>query len=84
MGLTIFTKIPAITLFPLVGFIVFTNNKRSFIALGLWIIPVILIPLIWPIHALYVGDLNQWQEGIDYQTARTSKPLLEAINYFFR
>ena len=30
LGLTIFTKVPAITLIPLVGFIVFTNNKRSF------------------------------------------------------
>jgi hypothetical protein len=84
LGLTIFTKIPAITLIPLVGFIVFTNNKKSFKALGLWIIPVILIPLIWPIHALYVGDFDQWQEGINYQTDRTSKPLLEAINYFYR
>jgi hypothetical protein len=84
LGLTIFTKIPAITLIPLVGFIVFTNNKKSFKALGLWIIPVILIPLIWPIHALYVGDFDQWQEGINYQTDRTSKPMLEAINYFYR
>jgi hypothetical protein len=40
--------------------------------------------MIWPIHALYVGDFDQWQEGINYQTARTSKPLLEAINYFYR
>ena len=84
LGLTIFTKIPAITLIPLVAFIVFTNNKKSFKALGLWIIPVILIPLIWPIHALYVGDFDQWKEGIDFQTDRTSKPLLEAINYFYR
>jgi hypothetical protein len=84
LGLTIFTKIPAITLIPLVGFIVFTNNKKSFKALALWIIPVILIPLIWPIHALYVGDFDQWQEGINYQTDRSSKPLLEAINYFYR
>ena len=43
LGLTIFTKIPAVTLIPLVGFIVFTNNKKSFKALGIWIIPVILI-----------------------------------------
>jgi hypothetical protein len=84
LGLTIFTKIPAITLIPLVGFIIFTNNRKSFKALGVWVIPVILIPLIWPIHALYVGDLDQWQEGMGYQTARTSKPLLEAINYFYR
>jgi hypothetical protein len=84
LGLTIFTKIPAITLIPLVGFIIFTNNKKSFKALGIWIIPVFLIPLIWPIHALYAGDFDQWQDGISFQTDRSSKPLLEAINYFYR
>ena len=70
LGLTIFTKVPAITLIPLVGFIIFTNNKKSFKALGLWIIPVILIPLIWPIHTVLAGEFDQWQDGIIYQTTR--------------
>jgi hypothetical protein len=83
LGLTIFTKIPAITLIPLIGFIVFTNNKKSFRALGIWIIPVILIPLIWPIHALSAGDFDEWQEGILYQTTRISKPLFDAVNDFY-
>jgi hypothetical protein len=83
LGLTIFAKVPAITLIPLVGFIVFTNNKRSFKALGLWVIPVILIPLIWPNHAVLVGEFDQWQEGINYQTTRPSKPLLGAIDFFY-
>ncbi|MGI8831349.1 MAG: hypothetical protein ACR2IS_01785, partial [Nitrososphaeraceae archaeon] len=81
--LTIFTKIPALTLIPLVGFIVFTNNKKSFKALGIWIIPVILIPLIWPLHAVLAGESNQLLEGINYQTSRTSKPLFDAVNDFF-
>jgi 4-amino-4-deoxy-L-arabinose transferase-like glycosyltransferase len=80
LGLTIFTKIPAITLIPLVGFIVFTNNKRSFRALGIWVIPVILIPLIWPIHALYAGDFDQWQEGITRQaTERPENSLYNSL-----
>jgi Dolichyl-phosphate-mannose-protein mannosyltransferase len=83
LGLTIFAKVPAITLIPLVGFIVFTNNKRSFKALGLWIIPVILIPLIWPTHTVLGGEFDQWQEGINYQTTRPSKPLLGAIDFFY-
>ena len=83
LGLTIFTKIPAVTLIPLVGFIVFTNNKKSFKALGIWIIPVILIPLIWPLHAVLAGEFNQLLEGINYQTSRTSKPLLDAVNDFY-
>ena len=83
LGLTIFTKIPAVTLIPLVGFIVFTNNKKSFKALGIWIIPVILIALIWPLHAVLAGEYNQLLEGINYQTSRTSKPLLDAVNDFY-
>ena len=83
LGLTIFTKIPAITLIPLVGFIVFTNNKKSFKALGLWIIPVILIPLMWPTHTVLGGEFDQWQEGIIYQTTRASKPLFDAVNDFY-
>ena len=83
LGLTIFTKVPAITLIPLVGFIVFTNNKKSFKALGLWIIPVILIPLMWPAHAVMGGEFDQWQDGIIYQTTRASKPLFDAVNDFY-
>lgn len=33
---------------PLVGFLVYTNNKRDLKIVGLWFIPVILIPLAWP------------------------------------
>ena len=83
LGLTIFTKVPAITLIPLVGFIVFTNNKKSFKALGLWIIPVILIPLMWPTHAVLGGEFDQWQDGINYQITRASKPLFDAVNDFY-
>jgi len=84
LGLTVFTKIPAITLIPLIGFIVFTNNKKSFKALGIWIIPVILIPLMWPIHALYAGELDEWHDGITRHITRNDKPLLGAIDFFYK
>ena len=83
LGLTIFTKIPAIALIPVVGFIVFTNNRKSFKALGIWIIPVILIPSIWPIQALTGGDFDQWQDGITRHITRADRPLLGAIEYFY-
>ena len=72
LGLTIFTKIPAVTLIPLVGFIVFTNNKKSFKALGIWIIPVILIALIWPAYALFAGHLESWLDDVVWQA--TERP----------
>ena len=78
LGLTIFTKIPAITLIPLIGFIVFTNNKRSFKALGIWIIPVILIPLMWPIHALSAGDLEHWLDEVVWQATERPESSLDS------
>ena len=77
LGLTIFTKIPAITLIPLIGFIVFTNNKKSFKALGIWIIPVILIPLIWPIHALSAGDSEHWLDDVVWQATERPESSLD-------
>ena len=85
LGLTIFTKVPAITLIPLVGFIVFTNNKKSFKALGLWIIPVILIPLIWPIYALSAGDLEYWLDDVVWQaTERPESSLNNSLRDLLR
>jgi hypothetical protein len=77
LGLTIFTKVPAITLIPLVGFIIFTNNKKSFKALGLWIIPVILIPLIWPTHAMSAGHMEFWLDDVIWQATERPESSLD-------
>jgi hypothetical protein len=85
LGLTIFTKIPAITLIPLIGFIIFTNNKKSFKAVGMWIIPVILIPMIWPIHALSVGDMEHWLDDVVWQaTERPESSLINSLRDLLR
>ena len=77
LGLTIFTKVPAITLIPLVGFIVFTNNKKSFKALGLWIIPVILIPLMWPTYAMSAGHMEFWLDDVVWQATERPESSLD-------
>jgi Dolichyl-phosphate-mannose-protein mannosyltransferase len=77
LGLTIFTKVPAITLIPLVGFIVFTNNKKSFKALGLWIIPVFLIPLMWPTHAMSAGHMEFWLDDVIWQATERPESSLD-------
>ena len=85
LGLTIFTKVPAIALIPLVGFIVFTNNKKSFKVLGLWIIPVILIPLLWPAYAIFNGELEVWMNGLSWQASeRSDRPLWDSLSDLFR
>ncbi len=90
LGLAIFTKVPAFCMIPLVGYLIFStvngnNTKRikNLKAVGLWLIPVILIPTIWPIYSIYVGEVNIWldsEQGVFWQTQRASQPLSEAIN----
>ena len=72
LGLAIFTKIPVFTMIPLIGLLIFTNgiHNMRWRTLGLWFIPVILIPLIWPAYAMSMGQLDRWFDGIYYQTHR--------------
>jgi hypothetical protein len=70
LGLAIFTKIPAFTMIPLVGFVIYNSstnsmNRRSL--LGLWLIPVVLIPMIWPAYALAIGEFRLWVVGVFLQ-----------------
>ena len=87
LGLAIFTKIPAFTMIPLVGFLVLRNannnkNKRLKI-LGLWLIPVFLLPLIWPIYAIYLNQYHEWTAGVLLQMNRTSQPLILSLGDFY-
>ena len=85
LGLAIFTKIPIFTMIPLVGFLIYTNSNRNLKALGIWLIPVLLIPAIWPAHAMYSGDLDMWKDDILWQaTERPSQSLFYSIEYFFK
>jgi 4-amino-4-deoxy-L-arabinose transferase-like glycosyltransferase len=48
-GIGYLYQIPIFTMVPLVAYLIFTNNiPKDFKTLGIWFIPVIMIPLIWP------------------------------------
>jgi len=81
LGLAIFTKIPAFTIIPLGVIMVYmvTRKKRNVI---IWLIPVLLVPMLWPIHATLSGDMNDWIDGVRYQISR-DRPLINTINTFF-
>jgi hypothetical protein len=49
------------------------RNTRSFRMLGLWMIPVILIPLLWPLYSFTTGHFNEWLNGIFSQASRGSQ-----------
>jgi hypothetical protein len=80
LGLAIFTKIPVLMMIPLVAFIIFSNNNRNIKMVGLWFIPVILIPLIWPAYAIVNGEFGEWLDAVYWQTHRQSTSSLRYEN----
>jgi hypothetical protein len=84
LGLAIFTKIPVVSMIPIVGFLVFSNTNRSVKALGLWFIPVILIPMIWPAYAVLHGDFNPWMNTVLRQASRESAGVIGSITEIMR
>jgi hypothetical protein len=80
LGVAIFTKVPVFTMIPLVCFIILRNVKSGEIdkfktknrlrTLAIWLIPVVLIPSLWPAYAISMGQFGQWVDGVLYQTAR--------------
>jgi hypothetical protein len=84
--LAIFTKIPAIIMIPLVGFLIYQNNNNNGrnLTLGLWFVPVVLIPLIWPAYASYRGQFDLWLNDIYWQTHRGVQTLFSSLIYNFQ
>jgi hypothetical protein len=72
LGLAIYTKIPAFTMIPMIGFFIYTNNNRNLKTLGLWFIPVIMIPMLWPLYSISAGQFGLFWSGLMYQTNRTA------------
>jgi hypothetical protein len=81
LGLAIYTKIPTFTFIPLVGLIIYFNSK-SLRRLMMWLVPVFLIPLLWPLYAVSIGQGDLWAHWVVWQTER-NKPLeLSLISFF--
>ena len=84
LGIAIFTKIPGIAIIPAVAFLIFTGNNKNLKTLGLWFIPVILIPSIWPAYSLFAGESNEWMEDITWQSQRNYRSLSESLEWDLR
>jgi 4-amino-4-deoxy-L-arabinose transferase-like glycosyltransferase len=78
LGISIFTKVPVFTMIPLIGYLVYSQRK-SIRNLSIWFLPVILIPLIWPIYSIHQGEFREWAYGIIEQTHRGGWPLYLAL-----
>ena len=84
LGASIFTKIPAFVMIPLIGYLIFRNSNRSWRLLRLWIIPVVLIPIIWPIYSLAYDQFGYWWDSVRTQTAREGVPLTSTISFLLQ
>jgi len=83
MGLAVFTKIPALTLIPLVSYLIYGGNKKNLKYVGLWFIPVLIIPTLWPLHALSINEFDLWWQAIIWQTHREAQSLFSALTAFY-
>lgn len=95
LGIAIFTKLPAFTMIPAVGLLVFLNIRSSNSSKDtktrvkilklfvIWIVPVIIVPLIWPIHAAYTDDRDTWINDLTWQVQR-DRPLARVMETDFK
>jgi Dolichyl-phosphate-mannose-protein mannosyltransferase len=78
LGLALLTKVPFITMIPLVGYLIYRNSNTieydsRLKAIMIWLIPIIIIPLLWPFYALSVGEFDLWEEGFLNQVERADR-----------
>lgn len=80
LGLAIFTKIPAFVFIPLVAWLIF-QKRGKYQDMLIWIIPVLLIPMLWAANSIVLDQFDLWVEGVLWQSQR-SNSILDIIYYF--
>jgi hypothetical protein len=87
LGLAILTKVPFFVMIPLVGYLICKNSNYvqdgfRLRMLLVWLIPIILIPSVWPLYALSVGEIDLWEKGLLHQVHREDRRA-QIIESFF-
>lgn len=83
LGLAIFTKITAVTMIPVVGYLVLYGQKNIPGRLALWISPVLAIPSVWPLVSWRLGYLEYWFRDVLLQAGRSSGGFLPVTGLLF-
>jgi Dolichyl-phosphate-mannose-protein mannosyltransferase len=78
LGLAILTKIPFFTMIPLVAYLIYKNSnhvkgKLPLNITAIWLIPVLLIPSIWPLYAISVNEFDFFKKGLSIQTSKDDR-----------
>lgn len=87
LGLAILTKVPFFVMIPLVGYLIRKNSNYvqdgfRLRMLLVWLIPIILIPSVWPLYAMSVGEIDLWEKGLLHQVHREDRRA-QIIESFF-
>ena len=84
IGLAILTKLPLITMIPLIGYLIYRNSnkskfRQSLKIIAIWSIPIFLIPSLWPLYAILVNDYDSWHEQLLAQASRERRQIIETF-----
>ncbi|HEU5120668.1 MAG TPA: glycosyltransferase family 39 protein [Candidatus Nitrosocosmicus sp.] len=82
LGLAIFTKAPLIAMIPLLTFYTYKYN-RKISQVVLFLLPVIIISLVWPLDAIVKGEYQQWILGLSSQIERQYGSIFDAMYDIF-
>jgi hypothetical protein len=81
--LAVFTKIPALAIIPLLVFLIYNGHNKNLKLLGVWFVPVVLIPLIWMAYSVSIGQFDLWLKDVLWQEHR-HRTLVESITALFQ
>lgn len=81
-GLAIFTKSPVVTMIPLLTIYSYKYN-RKIIHVVLFLIPVLIISLIWPLDSMLKGEFHQWFLGVTSQIERQNDSIFDSLYDIF-
>jgi hypothetical protein len=82
LGLAIFTKSPLVAMIPLLVYYIYRYN-RKIPSIILFLAPVIVINLIWPLDSILRGDPELWMLGITSQIDRQNNSILNSLYDIF-
>ncbi len=81
LGLAIFTKLTAVTMIPVVGYIIASNHGIK--TLGKSLPPIFVIPSAWPAFAVHLDQLDYWLRDVLWQVGRGTGSILPITGYMF-
>lgn len=81
LGISIFTKETAFIMIPLVAILLYQNTKNKKI-LALWFVPVVLIPLIWPVQSITDNQFHKFIIDIFSQVQRQNHNFVNIVGNF--